>query len=104
MIIQHAGNALEIIPKLDLDFDLVFIDAEKSEYLDYLDVVLTKTTSGSIILSDNVLWSGKVTEDVPDKDKATRVLQQYNRILKEDPRFETVMLPIRDGLSLSRVL
>ena len=103
-IVQHTGDALEIIPNLDLCFDLVFIDAEKSEYLKYLEVVLKKTTSGSIILSDNVLWSGKVTEKVPEKDKATQILQQYNKVLKEDPRLETVLLPIRDGLSLSRVL
>ncbi len=103
-IVQHTGDALEIIPNLDLCFDLVFIDAEKSEYLKYLEVVLTKTSSGSIILSDNVLWSGKVTEKVPEKDKATQILQQYNKVLKEDPRLETVLLPIRDGLSLSRVL
>lgn len=103
-IVQHTGNALKIIPRLDLSFDLVFIDAEKSEYLNYLDVVLDKTSSGSFILSDNVLWSGKVTEKAIEKDKATQVLQEYNRILKEDPRLETVMLPIRDGLSLSRVL
>ena len=103
-IVQHTGNALEIVPELDLCFDLVFIDAEKSEYLNYLDVVLPKTSSGSIILSDNVLWSGKVTEKVPEKDKATRVLQEYNRVLKEDPRLETVLLPIRDGLTLSRVI
>ena len=104
MIIQHKGDALKIIPKLDLYFDLVFIDAEKSEYLKYLDVVLTKTNPGSIILSDNVLWSGKVAEKVTEKDKATQILKQYNRTLKEDPRLETVLLPIRDGLSLSRVL
>lgn len=101
---QYVGDAIEIVPGLDLTFDLVFIDAEKSEYLNYLEVVLEKTKSGSVILSDNVLWSGKVTEAPAEKDKATQTLQQYNEILKNDPRLETVILPVRDGLSLSRVL
>ena len=104
LIHQHVGDAIEIVPNLDLTFDLVFIDAEKTEYLNYLEVVLEKTKSGSVILSDNVLWSGKVTEVASEKDKATQTLQQYNEILKNHPRLETVILPVRDGLSLSRVL
>lgn len=103
-IIQHIGNALDVIPKMDLVFDLVFIDAEKTEYSNYLEVVLQKTQKGSIILSDNVLWSGKVVEQLDPKDKATRAVMDYNRKIKEDPRLETVLLPIRDGLTLSRVL
>ncbi len=100
---QHVGNALNIIPQLDTIFDLVFIDAEKKEYPNYLDVVLPKTKSGTIIMSDNVLWSGKVVEPLEHKDKTTKVLLQYNKRLKEDPRLETVLLPVRDGLTLSRV-
>ena len=100
---QHIGNALDIIPQLDTTFDLIFIDAEKKEYLNYLDVVLPKTKSGTIILSDNVLWSGKVIEPLDPKDKTTKVLLEYNKRLKEDPRLETVLLPVRDGLTLSRV-
>jgi predicted O-methyltransferase YrrM len=103
-IIQHTGNALEIIPNLDKKFDLVFIDAEKREYPKYFEAVMEKTMSGSVILSDNVLWSGKVVEPLNEKDQATRVLLSYNQKLKEDPRIETVLLPIRDGLTLSRVL
>jgi len=103
-IIQHTGNALEIIPKLEITFDLVFIDAEKREYPNYFESVMKKTTSGSIILSDNVLWSGKVVEPLNEKDKATKILLDYNKMLKNDPRVETVLLPIRDGLTLSRVL
>ena len=103
-IVQHTGNALEIIPTLDLEFDLVFIDAEKTEYPRYLELVLEKCGSGSIILSDNVLWSGKVIEKADPKDKATSILQEYNALLKDHPRLETVILPVRDGLSLSRVL
>lgn len=102
-IVQHTGDALEIIPKLDLIFDLVFIDAEKAEYQKYFELILPKTTSGSVILSDNVLWSGKVLEKAPDSDKATRILQEYNLMLKEHPALDTVLMPIRDGLSLSRV-
>lgn len=102
-IIQHTGNALKIIPGLDLVFDLIFIDAEKKEYPNYLEAVLKKTRPGSIILSDNVLWSGKVVEPLDPKDKATKILLDYNQKLKEDKRLETVLLPIRDGLTLSRV-
>ena len=103
-IIQHTGDALDIIPTLDVVFDLVFIDAEKTSYDDYFESVLKKSKSGSIILSDNVLWSGKVLGPLDPKDKATNVLMEYNNKLKQDPRVETVLLPIRDGLSLSRVL
>ncbi len=103
-IVQHTGDALDIIPTLDMCFDLVFIDAEKKYYDSYFEASLKKTTSGSIILSDNVLWSGKVVAPLSEKDKATKVLLAYNKKLKEDPRVETVLLPIRDGLTLSRVL
>lgn len=103
-IVQHTGNAIEIIPQIELIFDLVFIDAEKTEYPKYLELVLQKTRSGSVILSDNVLWSGKVAEKAAKKDKATRELQEYNRMMNEHPKLETVILPVRDGLSFSRVL
>ncbi len=102
-IIQHTGDALEIIPHLDIVFDLVFIDAEKLDYPAYFEAVLKKTQSGGVILSDNVLWSGKVVEPLDPKDKTTKVVLDYNKQLKEDPRIETVLLPIRDGLTLSRV-
>ncbi len=103
-LIQHTGDALQIIPTLNMTFDLIFIDAEKREYPKYFDAVIKKTKPGSIILSDNVLWSGKVVEPLDEKDMATKVLLEYNRMLKNDPRVETVLLPIRDGLTLSRVL
>ncbi|MEP4883735.1 O-methyltransferase, partial [Maribacter dokdonensis] len=102
-IIQHVGNALDIIPKMDITFDLIFIDAEKKQYDKYLDVVLPKTKSGSVILSDNVLWSGKVVEPLNPKDVTTKVLLDYNKKLSDHPLLETVLLPIRDGLTLSRV-
>tara|TARA_R110002153_G_scaffold44979_1_gene126897 strand:- start:315 stop:956 length:642 start_codon:yes stop_codon:yes gene_type:complete len=102
-IIQHVGNALDIIPKLDITFDLIFIDAEKKQYDNFLKAVLPKTKSGSVILSDNVLWSGKVVEPLDPKDVTTKVLLDYNKKLSEHPLLETVLLPIRDGLTLSRV-
>lgn len=101
---QHIGDALEIVPQLEQTFDLVFIDAQKVNYDAYFEAVIQKTRPGSIILSDNVLWSGKVVEPLQKSDKATAVLLAYNQKLKEDPRVETVLLPIRDGLTLSRVL
>ncbi|MRI00481.1 methyltransferase [Kriegella sp. EG-1] len=100
---QHIGNALEIVPQLDTIFDLVFIDAEKKDYPNYLEAVMKKVKKGSIILSDNVLWSGKVVEPLNPKDKTTKILLDYNNKLKEDKRLETVLMPIRDGLTLSRV-
>ncbi|MFC4096320.1 O-methyltransferase [Euzebyella saccharophila] len=103
-IVQHIGDAKEIILNLDVVFDLVFIDAEKKDYPVYFEKILEKTTSGSVILSDNVLWSGKVIEPLQKKDKVTPILLEYNKMLKEDPRVETVLLPIRDGLTLTRVL
>ena len=103
-IIQHIGDAIEIIPQLDISFDLVFIDAEKKNYDAYFEAALQKCRAGSIILSDNVLWSGKVVEPLTKSDKATEALLAYNQKLAQDPRVETVILPIRDGLTLSRVL
>ena len=100
---QHTGNALDIVPKLDVVFDLIFIDAEKKSYDDFFEAALKKTKPGSVILSDNVLWSGKVVEAVNAKDKATQALLDFNKKLKNDPRVETVLLPIRDGLTLCRV-
>jgi predicted O-methyltransferase YrrM len=101
---QHVGNALEIIPTLDKKFDLVFIDADKSNYCNYFNLVIGKMKKGGIILSDNVLWSGKVVEKLDKKDIDTKALLEYNRLLNSDPRVETVLLPIRDGLSISRVV
>lgn len=103
-IIQHIGNALEIIPVLDKKFDLVFIDADKENYINYWNLVVPLMNKGGIILSDNVLWSGKVLEEVKPNDKSTKILLEYNKITNEDPRVETVLLPIRDGLTVSRVL
>jgi caffeoyl-CoA O-methyltransferase len=103
-IIQHLGEAVDIIPTLDVKFDLVFIDADKENYINYFNIILPKMNKGGIILSDNVLWSGKVLEPVHPSDVSTKILVEYNQLLKNDPRVETVLLPIRDGLTVSRVL
>lgn len=103
-IFQHLGNALEIIPKLEKTFDLVFIDADKTNYPNYFEIILPKLKKGSVILSDNVLWSGKVIEPLQEGDEDTKALLEYNKLLNEHPKLETVLLPIRDGLTISRVV
>ncbi|GGD13498.1 O-methyltransferase [Flavobacterium orientale] len=103
-IMQHLGEAVAIIPTLETKFDLVFIDADKENYLNYYELIVPKMNKGGIILSDNVLWSGKVVEPLKEGDLSTKILLEYNQRLKNDPRVETVLLPIRDGLTVSRVL
>ena len=102
-IIQHVGNAIDIIPTIDASCDLIFIDADKPNYSNYFHLVIDKLNPGGIILSDNVLWHGKVIEDVDEKDISTKAVLEYNTLLKNDPRIETVVLPIRDGLTISRM-
>lgn len=101
---QHIGDAIEIIPALNKKYDLVFIDADKENYLNYFDLIVPMMNTGGIILSDNVLWSGKVLETPDPKDLSTTILLEYNKKINQDPRVETVLLPIRDGLTVSRVL
>ena len=102
---QYLGNALEIIPKLETNFDLVFIDADKENYTNYFNCIIDKLNTGGVILSDNVLWSGKVLDTTFQKDDtSTPALIEYNKILNTDNRIETIMLPIRDGLTISRKL
>lgn len=103
-ITQHLGSAIDIIPTLNKRYDLVFIDADKPNYSNYFELILPKMNKGGIILSDNVLWSGKVLEEIKKNDKSTLAIDAYNKLLKEDPRVETILLPIRDGLTVSRVL
>lgn len=101
---QHTGNALNIIPSLNIKFDLAFIDADKENYHRYFDLIIDKMNKGGLILSDNVLWSGKVVEEVKPNDESTIALVEYNKKLKEDPRVETLLLPIRDGLTICRII
>ena len=98
----HIGDALEIIPKLDGPFDFTFIDAAKTDYPSYFEQVISKMQSGGFILSDNVLWNGKVLEN--EDDAETQTIREYNRMLKNDSRVEVLMLPIRDGVSIARVI
>lgn len=100
---QYLGDATEIIPGIDSNFDLVFIDADKPNYPRYFELIIEKMNPGGVILSDNVLWSGKVVEKVKEDDESTQALLKYNKMIAEDPRVETVILPIRDGLTLTRV-
>jgi predicted O-methyltransferase YrrM len=100
---QLTGNALEIIPTINKKFDLVFIDADKANYSNYFHLIIDKMNPGGIILSDNVLWSGKVIEEIKPNDMDTQELLVYNKLLNNDERIETVLLPIRDGLTISRV-
>ncbi len=103
-IIQYSGDALQVIPKINDTFDLVFIDADKPNYINYFNLIINKMNKGGIILSDNVLWSGKIIEKLDPKDLSTKTLLAYNTLLKKDSRVETVLLPIRDGLTVSRVI
>ena len=100
-IYQHVGNALDIIPKIDKCFDLVFLDADKENYPDYYNLVIDKIVSGGILIADNVLWSGKVI-DKKDSDLTTIKLIEFNNLVQNDKRVETMILPIRDGLSICR--
>jgi caffeoyl-CoA O-methyltransferase len=103
-IIQLTGDALDLIPKLDETFDLVFIDAAKDAYLDYYHLLFDKVKKGGFILADNALWDGKVVDQsiVPDKD--TRGIILFNNFIQNDPRVENVLLPVRDGIMAIRKL
>ncbi len=94
------GQALDIIPTLNINFDLVFIDADKLNYLNYYKLVIDKLNIGGVILSDNVLWSGKVSDEAKN-DATTQLLREFNDYLAQDDRTEKVLLPVRDGLFVS---
>jgi predicted O-methyltransferase YrrM len=99
----RLGNALELIPELEGPFDMVFIDADKSNYHRYFDLVIDKVSTGGIILADNVLWSGKILVEAGQKiDKDTQAILDFNAKIAADPRVENVLLPIRDGVMMAR--
>ncbi len=99
----HIGDALEIIPKIENSFDLVFIDGEKNQYCDYYNAVIDKVNKGGFIIADNVLWSGKVVdENIPAKDHFTRGILKFNKMIQDDPRVENLLLPAFDGLMIIR--
>ncbi len=101
-IINHIGNAMDIIPSLPESFDLVFIDADKTNYSNYYDLVFDKVNPGGYIIADNVLWSGKVVEPTENLDPDTLALIAYSEKVNNDPRVQNVLFPIRDGLMVVR--
>ena len=102
-IIQHTGHALDILKNLNEKYDIIFIDADKENYINYFNQVSNKLSKNGIIISDNVLWSGKVL-DSKQKDEETSTLVKFNKIINEDKRFTSIILPIRDGISISRLV
>lgn len=98
----HIGDATEIIPELPNEIDLVFIDADKRQYVDYYQLVINKVKTGGFILADNVLWSGKVIEPLAENDEYTAGILAFNDFVHNDERVENVILPIRDGIMLLR--
>ena len=85
-------------------FDIVFLDADKENYIEYYKLISNKMVNGGILISDNVLWSGKVLESSKLDDIETNTLNQFNQLIKDDKRFETIIIPIRDGISISRLI
>jgi predicted O-methyltransferase YrrM len=103
-IIQLTGNAKDILENLVESYDIVFIDADKENYIEYFNLVSERLNNNGIIISDNVLWSGKVLNSPSKNDEETNILIEFNKTLNEDERFETIILPLRDGLSISRLI
>ncbi len=99
---QIIGNGMDVIPNLNEEFDIVFIDADKRNYAAYYDLVFDKVRKGGYIISDNVLWSGKVVNEYEKSDLDTKILKDFNAQLHNDPRVENILLPIRDGLMIVR--
>ena len=99
---MHVGDAMEIIPEINIQWDLVFIDADKENYINYYNLVLDSVKQDGFIIFDNVLWSGKVTQELNPKDKETVTLVELAKVLQEDSRVENVLLPVRDGLFMVR--
>jgi predicted O-methyltransferase YrrM len=99
---MKVGDALEIIPSLDKNFELVFIDADKHNYSNYYDLLIESLPKGAIIIADNVLWSGKVIEPIKKNDADTEALKEFNTKIQKDQRVENVLFPIRDGLMVIR--
>jgi len=98
---QHTGDALTIIPKFDIDFDMIFLDADKENYVNYLEIITQILRPGGVLLTDNVLWHGKIVESFKKQDKTTKLIDQFNKKILEDKSLKTVILPLRDGVSLT---
>ena len=97
-----VGNALNVIPQLEENWDLVFIDADKENYLNYYESVLKNVRKGGFIIADNVLWSGKVTQEISPNDNETSGIVEFNKKVNKDSRVENVLVPVRDGLMVLR--
>ena len=101
-IFQHLGNALELIQTINKKFDLIFLDADKENYAKYLELLVNKLNTNGILVTDNALWSGKVTMPISDEDLSTQEIDKFNKLLNQRSDMETIILPIRDGISISR--
>ena len=101
-IFQHLGNALELIDTIHLEFDLIFLDADKENYVKYLEILVAKLSTNGVLITDNVLWSEKVTMPIAEDDLSTKEIDNFNKALNQRSDMETVILPIRDGISISR--
>jgi predicted O-methyltransferase YrrM len=100
---QRIGSAIDIIPQLNDKFDLVFMDADKREYLTYYNLLIDKLKSGAYIIADNTLWNGKVLDTPNSDDYQTKGILEFNALVKNDKRVEKVILPLRDGMTVIRV-
>lgn len=98
----HIGNAMEIIDQIEGDFDLIFIDADKANYPAYFEKCVSRLRSGGLIIADNILWYGKVVLPVKDSDKETKAIKLFNETISKDSRFDSLILPIRDGIIVAR--
>ncbi len=98
----HIGNAMEIIDQIEGEFDLIFIDADKANYPAYFEKCVSRLRSGGLIIADNILWYGKVVLPVKDSDKETKAIKLFNETVSKDPRFDSLILPIRDGIMVAR--
>jgi predicted O-methyltransferase YrrM len=100
-IIQHTGNALNIIPNLNLKFDIVFIDADKENYSEYLKMILPNMNKGAVLITDNILWHGKVVDQDKEVDFKTRKIAEFNKNLANESSLKSIIIPIRDGISIA---
>ena len=98
---QYTGDALAVIPGLNINFDMIFLDADKENYIKYLELISPKLNPGGVLLTDNVLWHGKILESTENQDRTTKSIDNFNKKVNEDKSLKTVILPIRDGISLT---
>ena len=100
----HIGDALELVPQMDVTWDMAFVDADKRQYLQYYEMILPRLRPGGYIIADNTLWYGRITEEARESDLQTIGLQRFNDAVAQDDRVEKVILPLRDGLTIIRKL